>query len=544
MKQSILKINSEDRELVKRIADLLYQKRGDGKWGAEGNWRDAERIVQAINDGLEIVPIEDIPEFTLQIEVDYVVFMFCFPWMDLEGEDRYNKYCDSFRRLPKPAEDENPTHEDQSSGDYGQWSFETAGDYSVDVMVGYWQATPELENGQETQNASVSTVYEHFEDSIRNLHNTNPNIPKIAYMIGYMPHQESHTSVFQAAEDAIDDWLTSDIGFYSDRYFTFPDQNGNMRFPLFFWGIEEIARKETVIVDGEETTEYFLNEHRINETAAILEHIRNQTQHSPIKPFLIWEGQLLHYFNSLENSQLKERLRTEVIGRLDGIYQHGCYIPACEVYTLPDEPNWQTFPRYDLHDSVPGENLTIIQKTLQMVDHLHDIIDGHNLKSPDGKKLYVIPGTFPQYSRELFTYNHECNKGKKTLAEIKQVKTRPPIDQIPDIQQGYGDLLEQSRVICTDISDLDTLLRSIGFKARQIYTSPSSEFLVKSHRFVALTSWNEWAEGQTFEPCTVPPGYDPSIYGMNYGDEFIEAVHRNLKRFIRQIKVTPILKGA
>ncbi|MET0753086.1 MAG: hypothetical protein ABWZ66_06920, partial [Pyrinomonadaceae bacterium] len=141
-----------------------------------------------------------------------------------------------------------------------------------------------------------------------------------------------------------------------------------------------------------------------------------------------------------------------------------------------------------------------------------------NAAGNDGA-MYVIPGTFPQYSRERLSYREYT------------IMPNPK----PDV------IINQSRVKCTDVHQLRRLFHAMRNEASNIHSTIVAPREVNVQRMFALTSWNEVAEGTTWEPCRQDSN-DPGKFGItDWGGDFLTEVKGALNKYSFQTEngVTP-----
>jgi hypothetical protein len=403
--------------------------------------------------------------------VDFTVFMFCYPWRGPR-----DPYPDSrYARQPQPR------NANQADPNYGRWSFQTAGENGVDVMVGFWI----LRNGR------VPPVYENFINSI-SWYTGVYNGPKIALSMEF--------------DDAQNMLVGQQVGtvrseMQKPRYFQFRDRKNQLRLPAFNWGVRAFFKDPGLVSPDIE---------KIKAVGQMLAALRQPV--GGAIPFIIWDTSLLYTYDSLVNrgNPAASAIQQHVFSYIDGFYQHSCYIPTVSVPSSSITPgyDWSQFPSYSLDDKPPGSPISVLDITVQSVRDQKAMIGRHNLRAPaDGDGMMrIIPGTFPQYSRERQSYS-------------EYVQNHAPAS------------IMQSRVKCTSIEQWRKLLRALRDEAPTANYTRVSISQINIQRLFALTSWNEWPEGTTFEPCQ-PDANDPMKFGISDSrGDFLKEVKAVLDKY-------------
>jgi len=399
--------------------------------------QDRQRIVDALNADSTDIYIPDMPLRTVNLTVDYAVLMFCYPW------ENNNSFAPYFTRQPRAE------NYDQSSPDYGNRSFALANQNGIDIMVGYW--------------AKNTTIFDNFRRSISQYGGT---APRVAYSMGF--------------SDANDPAVNSHLDFLWNNEFNLPryarilDRANNLRFPVIFWGLDQVGLGPGGSPPNQGTPP---DPAYLQSLGNLLAKLKGRRTSDGAQPFIIWHTAMLHRYFACPSS-LKSQFKSQVINYIDAVYQHEMSIPGPTsplTWSQVDPNHWENFP-YVTSD--PGANLN---ETIFMQKA---IANAGNLIATDAKPIIVIPGTMPQYSRERFS--------KHTL---------PPTDQV-----------QQDRVNCTSVQQLAKTLIGMG-DLSETYRLIKNGLSWRVRRMVALSTWNEYREGTTWEPCA-PDSNNPQVLGI------------------------------
>lgn len=401
--------------------------------------QNKNRIADALENGQTDIYIPGMRTETVTLSVDYVVLMFNYSW------EYGNGYAPYFTRQPKPE------NYDQSSPDYGNRSLALASQYGIDVMVGHWNGDLYNPNDKRDKN-----LFNNFRNSISQYTGA---FPKIAYS---MEFEDARAIAVQKHIDFL--W---GYEFNQPRYCRIFDRDNKWRFPVIFWGVKEVGPPNAPAS----------NDH-IMALGKLLKDLKLRRTNDGAQAYVIWHSQMLDRY--LYGNQHNKLFRTEVIDRIDAVYQHEIQIPTPSkaITWRQNNKDWKTFPHTEL-DPVNNLNET---RNAQLE------IERNGFVASDGFPLLVIPGCMPQFSRERYAYH---------------------LEQDPN---GLDEKITTTRVNCTDINQLTRTLQSMQPLA-ETYRLIRNGLSWTAKRMVALTSWNEWREGTTWEPGAAD-GNDPQIFGI------------------------------
>jgi hypothetical protein len=425
--------------------------------------------VEAENPEEELI----MPGQTRTVNVDIMLFMFCYSWRGAN-----DPYPNAFAtRQPTPE------NSNQSTAAYGRRAFEKAAANAIDVMVGF----------QVIRDGHVSSVYSNFINSI-SWHTGQPDVPKIALSMEFNDARDPQ--VRQQVTNMRNEMVKS-------RYYRFYDRHNQLRVPVFNWGIYGLYTDLNLTTPD-------LN--KINAIGGVLKELRKPV--GDAVPFVIWDDNMLRFYDQfvIGNQPAANAVKTNVLDNIDGLYQHSCYIPAASVPANTIGPNydWGKFPSYSFDDIAPGTGRTVLDMTVQGTKDVKALVSKYGLKSAgnDGA-MYIIPGTFPQYSRERQSYYEYTLNSRNSI-------------------------IRQSRVKCTDVHQLRRLFHAMRNEASNMHFTVSPG-VVNVQRMFALTSWNEVAEGTMWEPCRQDSN-DPNKFGISdWGGDFLIEVKGALNTYSYQI---------
>lgn len=98
--------------------------------------------------------------------------------------------------------------------------------------------------------------------------------------------------------------------------------------------------------------------------------------------------------------------------------------------------------------------------------------------------------------------------------------------------------VNRGKVIAQNKEQVRAMFEALRDYAQTIYVKRTAPRVLEVHKWVAITSWNEWVEHSTIEPCIVRSertAEENATYGYDYGYDSLELIRDIFRTVTRQI---------
>lgn len=166
-------------------------------------------------------------------------------------------------------------------------------------------------------------------------------------------------------------------------------------------------------------------------------------------------------------------------------------------------------------------------RLLQSVDAVYRHECYHNIDKEGRAPAPLTTAQSVAPTRQNWLANQQRLQGKTQSA------TGLPVYYFPGTMPSFWrpSSPERGRVVAQNKEQVRSMFTALKNEARTVQVKSGATGL-EIHKWAVVTSWNEWVENSTIEPCFVRPGRTPeeiATYGYDYGTDHLSLLREIFK---------------